>query len=241
MSVGERRKKGEPLSGLLHSGIAKIGYGLAWLVVAGIVAYLVANQVSQRNVDAAVGVLPAPQIGVEDRATISLTEQTIFPVLSSDGRVVQAEDGKSFDIEAPITPQSLAYQFMDPPLAIKAQIIGGPSGFDCTWVGLAPGETGDVAMRCRIPDDIEVVVGLPATMVLQLEAPVTVQALPLTAVVGRAQQGQVVVITPDGDREVRTVGLGKSDSFWIEITDGLNANETVLEVPVESDFSQSQP
>lgn len=226
---------------LLQSGIVKIVTGLAWLVVTGVVAYIVANQVAENHVNAAIGNLPAPQIGIEDRATVTLTSQTVFPVLSSDGRVVEAEDGDAFDIVAPISPQSLAYQFMEPPFGVKAQIMGGPAGFDCEWAGLTQGESDDVAMRCRIPGDIEVVAGLPATMVLQLEAPVDAQVLPLTSVVGSAQQGQVVVITDDGQREVRTVSLGTFDSFWIEVTDGLDPNETVLEVPVESDFAENAP
>lgn len=225
----------------LQSTSARVVGALAWLAVAGVVSYLVANQVAERNVDSALRELPAPQVTVRDRATVSLSEQLIIPVLSSSGRVVEAEDSSSFDIEAPVSPQSLAYQFMDPPIGIKAQIDGGPSGFDCEWVGLSTGDGGDVTMRCRVPDDIKVVAGLPVMMVLRLAEPVETLALPLSAVVGSAGTGQVVVITTEGERQVRQVTLGTSDGFWIEITDGLELDEVVLEVPVKSDFAQNSP
>src|SRR5699024_6882237 len=143
------------------------------------------------------------------------------------------------------------------PIGVKALIDGGPTGFDCAWVGLAPATGGgdvamagqeisaedaaSVTMRCEIPDDIRVVAGMSGTMALEMEEPAAAMALPLSAVVGTAGQGQVVVVQDDGSTEVRPVDLGRSDTFWIEVTNGLEPDEQVLEVPTQADLAQGAP
>ena len=94
-------------------------------------------------------------------------------------------------------------------------------------------------MRCRIPDEVSVVPGLSGRMVLSMVKPTDTMALPLTAVVGGAQLGQVIIVGEDGSTSTRQVGLGMSDSFWIEITSGLSIDEIVLLNPVQSDFAAS--
>lgn len=203
-------------------------------------AYLVAS-----NTDASTGAeldygSQAP-IHLSDRDVVTLTEQTILPVFSSEGSVKSVDGEDGWMIESPITPQTLAYRYIEAPIGVKAQIGGGPAGFDCAWIGLGQADDGGVTMQCRIPDDIKVVPGLTATLVVQLEEPVTAMALPVTAVLGSAEQGQVIVVSEDGTTEVRTVQIGAVDTFWIEITDGLDASEDVLAVPVETDFHTNAP
>lgn len=69
-----------------------------------------------------------------------------------------------------------------------------------------------------------------------MAAPADVMALPVTAVVGTSGKGQVVVIGADGKPVARPVTIGRSDTFWVEITGGLQPNEQVLTSPVQADF-----
>lgn len=212
---------------------ARVAFAVLWLAVTAGVAFFVAREAapSESNDDA----LVAPPIELSDRATTTLERQFVQPVLSGDGSVVA--DGDGFALEAPVTPQAQAYQLLQEPVSVKALIVGGPAGFDCPWLGLGQGPSGDVTMRCRIPSDIPVVPGLAGTMVLTLVPPVETMVLPVTAVVGAAEQGQVVVVAPDGTTSVRTVEIGISDTFWVEITSGLEPGETVLAAPVQADFA----
>lgn len=176
----------------------------------------------------------AEPVGLSARSTVSLTSETIQPIVSGDGIVVRSD--VAFDLEVPVTPAALAYQLLQAPATVKAVITGGPAGFDCAWLGLAPGSDGQMAMRCRIPPEVTVIAGLTGTIVLGMQPAVERMALPATAVVGQAERGQVVVVSADGSTSVRNVQIGSSDTFWIEILSGLTPEETVLANPIESDF-----
>src|SRR6476659_3245318 len=104
-----------------------------WVAVTAGVAYFVARHAGGGDPGGA-GQLVAPPIALADRQTATLTMQTIQPVLSGDGRVVK--DGADWALEAPVTPEAQAYQLLNPPIAVKALIQGGPAGFDCAWLGL---------------------------------------------------------------------------------------------------------
>ncbi|MCA9834292.1 MAG: efflux RND transporter periplasmic adaptor subunit [Thermomicrobiales bacterium] len=220
--------------------LTRLALVLLLIAISAGTAYLVA-----RNTGGATGsgldTATQPPIQTSDRELVSLSEQTIMPIYSSDGTVVQQEDGKSWMIESPITPQTLAYRYISAPVGVKGRIGGGPAGFDCAWIGLGQAADGSVTMQCAIPADITVVAGLPATMVVQLSEPITAMALPITAVLGSAEQGQVVVVHDDGTTEVRAIQIGATDSFWVEVTGGLTEGESVLAVPVETDFHTNTP
>lgn len=244
--------------------VNRIALLLVWIVVtAGVSFYVARNAVPEENqIDVTE---PLPQVGLEQRATVSLAETTIVPIVSASGTVVRYND--AWLLEAPANSDDVAYRLLDPPVAVRAQINGGPSGFTCPWVGLgqsgvvslvpmgeedvrevqdatpetiqpvnSSGVAADVTMRCEIPDDVRVAAGMSGLMVLQMDQPNDAQALPVTAVVGSAEQGQVVVVHEDGTTEVRTVQLGVSDIYNLEITDGLQPDEVVLQTPTESDF-----
>ncbi len=226
---------------------------IAWLLVAAAVSYIVAQLTTNDGVTADV-TAPLPPITLDQRATVTLSETSIVPVVSADGVVVQGEQG--WLLQAPATPDELAYRLLDPPVSVKARIKGGPSGFACAWAGLAPAglpgavpvpsarelapDVAGVVMRCAIPAGIRVVAGMAGTMVLQMATPVTAQALPVTAVVGEAERGQVIVVHDDGTTEVRDVELGASDVFNIQILSGLQPGEKVLQNPTQADFERSR-
>jgi len=235
--------------------LGSAGRFIIWVLVAASVSYVVAQRVSSNisNVDVTA---PLPPIELSQRPTVGLTETSITSVVSANGTVISSDNG--WVLEAPATSDELAYRLLDPPLAVKAAINGGPSGFTCAWIGLAQsGGVGgmvfagsatelpegtnplSVTLRCQIPADVRVVSGMRGIMVLQMAKPQTVRALPVSAVVGSAGQGQVVVVGSNGTTELRTVQLGISDINNIEVTSGLDLSEIVLLNPTQFDLSQA--
>jgi hypothetical protein len=233
--------------------LSRIARSVVWVLVAATVSFVVARTAIDDDATADVTV-PLPPIALNQRATVTLTETSIVPVVSADGVVVPGDAG--FLLEAPAAPDELAYRLLDPPVAVKARIKGGPSGFACAWAGLQPAgappsaavssarelgpQMAGVVMRCSIPDDIRVVPGMAGTMVLQMATPVTAQALPVTAVIGGAERGQVVVVHDDGSTEIRDIELGISDVFNIQILSGLQPGEKVLQNPTQADVARSR-
>jgi hypothetical protein len=223
-----------PNSGRL---ISRIVLAIVWVAVTAGIAFLVARNTEPDAPDTDI-TADLPPIGTGTRSTVSLSAQTIAPLVTLDGTVVK--DGERWLLEAPIAAADLAYRLIDPPTEVKALIDGGPAGFDCPWAGTGQAPDGGVTGRCAIPPEVRVIAGLTGSMVLQLESASTTQtALPVTAVVGSIGQGEVVVVNADGSTSLRTVQLGASDAFWIEITGGLDPSEKVLEFPTQRDFAQA--
>lgn len=176
---------------------------LLTIIAAALVAWLVAIRVlPSESSDAPLTVPPAR---IDQRPTVSLAPVRVQPTLQGDGTVVEIEDG-SFALQATISPADMAYRLMDDPVGVNALILGGPVGFDCPWIGLVEAG-GGLMMQCAIPDDVRVVSGLQGTMVLQLDTPTEVSALPVTAVLGDTERGQVVVMRDDGTTTIRDVEL----------------------------------
>lgn len=231
---------------------------LAILLVCGLLAsgtsFLVARAVVT-NQSRAELIAPMPLIDIGQRPTARLSEQLITSIVSADATTIHV-DGQWL-LESPVPNDDLAYRLLDPPVGVRALINGGPAGFTCQWVGLGQAgatestsfvpsgrelssiSSGGVSMRCAIPDDVRVVAGMRGVMALQIGESVNAQSLPITAVVGTADQGQVLVVHPDGSTEVRAVQLGVSDTFNIEITGGLNSAEAVLQHPTQADFANA--
>ncbi|HQY29760.1 MAG TPA: hypothetical protein PK691_00635 [Thermomicrobiales bacterium] len=225
-------------SGLSASSLlSKLVLILIWALATAGIAWLVVRHSVTTTSDADI-LAEVPAIASTNRQTVGLTEETIAPVVSAEATVVQ--DGASFVLEAPAQPADLAYKLLDPPREVRALIDGGPAGFLCPWAGLTQRADGQVVMHCAIPADVRVVGGMTGTMVLQMGASITTQALPITAVVGSNGSGQVVVVAADGTTSIKTVQLGASDPFYIQITGGLDPTEQVLIVPTQRDFGQAQ-
>lgn len=228
------------------------------LLVAFTVAtsWYVARQVTDSS-GSAVAINPAPTAAIRDREVVTLTEQLIAPVVSANAMVVPNEDGDGWVLQATAPSDAIAYKLLDAPIGVKALISGGPSGFECEWIGLGyagggsfgseigtskaaiglPENAVNVTMLCAVPADIRAAHGMNGMMVIQTAPPTKAMTLPLTAVNGTAGQGQVVVVKSDGSTEIRTVELGASDTYNIEIVSGLDASEQVLLYPVQQDFT----
>lgn len=207
---------------------------LSWLVATMSVAAITARAASPGGGTAGTAPVPEPA-SLAARPTVVLSRHTIEPVLSLDG-AVRPRAGGGFVVVAPVAPDDAAYRLVHRPVAVRAAIRGGPAGFGCPFVALtahAPDAPG-VDLTCAVPKGVLVVAGLAATVVVVLDRPVEADALPLSAVVGSAERGQVVVFD---NGALRTVGvtIGRSDSEWVEITGGLAAGTPVLERPTSAD------
>ncbi|MGC4192993.1 MAG: hypothetical protein QM589_17745 [Thermomicrobiales bacterium] len=140
--------------------------------------------------------------------------------------------GQPGDLPAPVaTPVAFTFSL----LAGGDQAPANSSAASSSGSGSGP----NVVMRCAIPADVRVIAGLRGTMVLQMAKPVTAQALPVSAVLGTSGQGQVIVMHDDGTTEVRTVQLGVSDIYNVQITGGLEPTDKVMLNPVQEDFSEA--
>ncbi|CPU64144.1 efflux transporter%2C RND family%2C MFP subunit [Mycobacteroides abscessus] len=53
--------------------------------------------------------------------------------------------------------------------------------------------------------------------------------VPVTAVLGRVEQGKVWVVGAEGEPEERTVTLGLTDGAVVQVTEGLAEGDEVLE------------
>lgn len=229
-----------------------------WLTLTVATSWYVARQVANENADAT-SINPVPPPSVLNREVVSPSIQMIAPVVSANAMVVPNADGDGWMLEAPAPNDALAYKLLDEPLGVKALIAGGPSGFACDWIGLGyngggiglqsaavskasvglPSNATNVTLQCAIPDDIRASHGMNGMMVIQTQPPTQALTLPLTAVNGTAGSGTVVVVHDDGATEVRTVELGASDTYNVEIVSGLDESERVLLFPVQQDFASA--
>lgn len=84
---------------------------------------------------------------------------------------------------------------------------------------------GVVVIVCA-PADLRLIEGMPGRVAL-VTAESTGVALPIAAVAGISEKGQIYVVAPDGTVELRDVTLGITDGSYVEITSGLAAGEVV--------------
>lgn len=136
--------------------------------------------------------------------------------------------------EAARVPPEAAFRVLNQVLRARADITAGPGPFDCPIVAEpatgnpvadegAPGS----AILCLIPGSVRAYDGLAGTVAIKSGQATDVLTLPVTAVAGRAQNGEVLLI--QGSRRVlRRVTLGITNGATIEITSGLTEGDQVL-------------
>lgn len=161
--------------------------------------------------------------------------------LVSDGQTAVANTpiadivATSFGVVVNVPPAQL-YRVYSQPTTAKTSIDSGPAGIDCQLEPVsgadAQGKTDEAAsgyrpVVCLLPLDAKVVSGLPAKVGVETARKDAPMALPVSAVAGSTQSGQVTLI--QGSRHVlRSVKLGISDGAYIEIVSGLKAGDKVL-------------
>lgn len=160
------------------------------------------------------------------------------------GEVVGQVAPTSFNVSATITPDQL-YRLTEQPTEAQVTVLGGPAPFTCTGLTITTplagsgGGSGDgggggdgasaTTVRCAIPADVRVFSGLTASLTIQGGVAEDVLVIPMTAVEGSADTGIVHVVLPDGSLEERTVTLGLNDGINVEVVEGLEEGELILQ------------
>lgn len=86
-----------------------------------------------------------------------------------------------------------------------------------------------VQVTCRIPASERVFSGIQAKMSITTDSVSRAVIIPLSAVLGQADKGQVTVVADGGKREIRTVKLGINDGTNIQVVDGLKVGDKILD------------
>lgn len=115
----------------------------------------------------------------------------------------------------------------------RASIDKGPGPFKCPLLGGPQGEDKqDMTLLCASETKQRLFQGLTGIMAIDVESRKNVLVLPLKAVAGDAEHGQVNLITKNGDTRNIEVDLGITDGTNIEVKSGLKEGDIVsLEAP----------
>ena len=123
----------------------------------------------------------------------------------------------------------------------RAQISNGPGPLDCVAVvrsvttsivqGSPADDTGssvagESTWMCLLSKDVTANEGQSGVVVVTGPVAEQVIAVPVSAVAGRQGNGQVTLVSSAG-RQVVSVGLGRTDGSYIEITSGVSAGDQI--------------
>ena len=195
--------------------------------------------------------VPAPTAG-----TVGAVDVLVDQAVAVGDRVAGVSPG-TLSVTATLT-QDDQFRLLAPPSTAQVEAQGGPAPFTCTELTLGAPATGDDATgeqaapavdpaaagpgqggttaRCRVPGGTTVFAGMAATVVVDAGVAEDVLVVPVTAVQGSVQQGNVWVVGADGAQEERTVVLGLTDGDQVEVREGLaEGDQVLLFVPVPDD------
>lgn len=185
---------------------------------------------------------PDGTISYDTETVVSPAAGTLssFSVLVGQAFAVGEDVGKvsppSFNVSGTLAPEQ-QYRLLNQPSEAQVTITGGPAPFACTGLTISTpaagtdGEqgAGGPTVRCSVPGDVRVFAGLAASMVLAGGVAENVLVVPITAVEGTSQTGNVYFVLPDGSTELRPVTLGLNDGVNVEITEGLEEGDLILQ------------
>jgi membrane fusion protein (multidrug efflux system) len=192
--------------------------------------------------------------------TVSAVDVLVDQIVAVGDRVGAVSPG-TLSVTAPLT-QAQQFRLLRPPSTASVTVQGGPAPFECSGLTLgtadadtaAPDPTtdpsagggapsaGGATARCAVPAGVTVFAGMGASMAIEAGRSDDVLVVPVTAVQGSVQTGNVWVLGDDGAPAQRQVTLGLSDGDQIEVTDGLSEGESVLQfVPVPDDSQAQDP
>ena len=193
--------------------------------------------------------VPAPAGG-----TLSALDVLVDQVVAVGDTVGSVSPG-TLSVTATVS-QADQFRLLAPPGAAEVEVQGGPAPFTCTGLtlgalpadsagtpddgggppGPAAGAGGGTTARCQVPVGVTVFAGMGATVRIDAGQAHDVLVVPVTAVQGSVQKGNVWVVDADGAQEERAVTLGLTDGEQVEVREGLGEGEQVLQfVPVPDD------
>lgn len=142
------------------------------------------------------------------------------------------------------------YRLITVPTEAEVTLHGGPAPFVCTGLRLgaaagaasddpaapdgdAAGATASGTVTCAVPPGVTAFAGLGADIAITNGTAEDALVVPVTAVQGSVQTGNVWVVQPDGSADERAVSLGLTDGEVVQVVEGLTLDDSVLEfVPV---------
>ncbi|PSK97407.1 hypothetical protein CLV63_108127 [Murinocardiopsis flavida] len=162
------------------------------------------------------------------------------------GSTVATVRKPGFRAVAEIKPNEL-YRFSGDPERMTLKIDKGPAAAECDYLSLkTPDEVSgggkgegkpSAEISCRIPNDVKVFDGVTGKMSVVTGTTENAILVPVTAVRGTADEGEVLVAGPGGAKKARKVSLGVSDGDLVEVTKGLTTDDKILDpVPLSEDF-----
>lgn len=160
----------------------------------------------------------------------------------------------TFSVSGSLTSDQ-QFRLLDRPSTAMVTVTGGPAPFECQAVtvgeasssdpapqapqdpaamgpfGPAAPETSTGTVSCAVPEDVTVFAGLGASIDISAGTAEDVITVPTTAVKGAVDSGVVWVLENDGGAEPveREVSLGLNDGQQVEIIEGLDEGELVLQ------------
>lgn len=170
----------------------------------------------------------APAAGVVSSVAFMVDQQT------SVGDIVAQIAPPTFHVTGTLLPEQ-QYRLLTQPEDAQVSIVGGPAPFTCTGLKIttaasgADGAGGGTSVTCAVPSDVRVFSGLSASMTIAGGIAENVLVVPMTAVEGSADTGNVYLLLPDGTTEMRPVVLGLSDGFNVEVKEGLVEGDMILQ------------
>lgn len=153
----------------------------------------------------------------------------------------------SLSVSGTLTPDQ-QYRLIGAPAEGTVTLKGGPAPFTCQGLRIGAASTDDADLEqvadpsvstsgtvtCAVPGDVTAFAGLGADIEIVNGTAKDAVVVPVTSVQGTVQKGNVWVVATEGEEpEEREVGLGLTDGEVVEITDGLEVGDLVLEfIPV---------
>lgn len=186
------------------------------------------------------------------------------------GEVVTSIQLATFRAVGTVSPLD-QYRLLDKPKSAQVSITGGPAPFTCGDLrigeamgasqgqassedgggelsapaeeqsGAAAGDGEGISISCKVPEKVTVFHGLKLRMVIDAGRAEDTLVVPVTAVRGLVGSG-VIWVVEDGKATERSVSLGVSDGKVVEITEGADEGEKILEfVPGSKGQNQDRP
>ncbi|GAA3804364.1 efflux RND transporter periplasmic adaptor subunit [Cellulomonas soli] len=179
----------------------------------------------------------------------TLTLPTLKDQTVSVGDVLGSVAPGTLSVSGTLTPDQ-QYRLVGAPGEASVTLTGGPAPFTCTGLRLDSGATASTqqvaddgsspstgstssTVVCAVPGDVTAFPGLGATIEITNGTATDALVVPVTSVQGSFKTGNVWVVLPDGTQEERAVGLGLTDGENVQVTEGLAADDTILQfIPV---------
>lgn len=194
-----------------------------------------------------------PKVVVE-QVTATVAGQLSLPTLKDQvvavGDTVGQVSPGTLSVSGTLTPDQ-QYRLVGAPTEAQVTLKGGPAPFTCTGLRIgaaaqpatppdpdAPSTTTPSGtVTCALPGDVTAFPGLGADLEIVNGTAADAVVVPVTAVQGTVQRGNVWVVASEGaEPELRAVGLGLTDGEVVQITEGLALGDQVMEfVPVPKD------